>query len=164
MFNKTTYSKLSTFWSCKNFSCDSRCEKQTLVRQQLYRQCLLRPHWPLFSACGHLTRLSSYSLFQAPDSRAKDGQAWAKRAKENRGGSWKGAFPRPPSSYFHSPSPAFRPNDREPGKAKAAKPFVVHPGSKPRLKRPGKWKRTLRSPAALVAGFTASSQQIVWTS
>ena len=31
-----------------------------------------------------------------------------------------------------------RPNDREAGKAKAAKPLVVHPGSKPRLQRPGR--------------------------
>ena len=31
-----------------------------------------------------------------------------------------------------------RPYDREPEKAKAAKSFDVHPGSKPRLQRPGR--------------------------
>ena len=72
-------------------------------------------------------------------------------------GRQEGAFPRPPSNLFRSHSPAFRPNNREPGKEKAAQSLAVHPGSRPRL------QRLVRS-AALVAGLTASSQQIVWTS
>ena len=60
------------------------------------------------------------------------------------------------SSFVRSRSRAFRRYDGEPGKAKAAKPSVVHPGSKPRLR--GRADEKERSPAALVAGFTASSQ------
>ena len=72
-------------------------------------------------------------------------------------------LPKTPSFFF--PSPAFRPMiDPAAGKTKAAKPFFVHPGSKPRLQRTGRPDKKERSPAVLIAGFTASSQQIVCTS
>ena len=53
--------------------------------------------------------------------------------------------PPPPQFSFARARLLFGPNVRESGKAKAAKPFVVHPGSKPRLQRPGRWERTLAS-------------------
>ena len=125
------------------------------MRRQLYRQCLLRTHLSLFSACGHLTRLSCYSLFQAPDSRAKGGQA---RTKENRGVSWEGAFPRPPSSFFRSRSPAFRPNDREHGKQTLLNLSSSILDLSHVLR--GRADEKERSPAALVAGFTGFTDRL----
>ena len=139
---------------------DSRCEKQTHVRCQLYK------HWSLFPACGHSTRPHAplglkglrrrlfMACFRLSVSMGEKRASASEASEEKLRGFWEG------------------------GKTPSQDPLTLMNDSLERQRLlnllssildlrhvfRGRTDEKERSPAAFIAGFTASSQQILWTS